>query len=257
MISQFQKFKDLHFQNEPFLLSNVWNAQSAKISEKLGFKSVGTSSAAIAHSLGYEDGENMAFSDYFFIIENIKKSIVIPLSVDLESGYGNDEKSIISNISKLANLGVVGINIEDSVVKGNIRSLENEIVFSEKLNVISNYIKKNNIEMFINVRTDTFLLNCENVMSETLKRIELYEKFNIDGIFLPCITNQNEIKEIVQNTKLPINVMCMPELPNFDILKSIGVKRISMGNFINDYIYKNMAQISEKIVNEKSFNSLF
>ena len=257
MISQFQEFKDLHYQNDPLLLSNVWNAQSAKISEKLGFKSLGTSSAAIAHSLGYEDGENMPFSDYLFVIENIKKSITIPLTVDLESGYGNDEEIIISNISKLANLGVVGINIEDSIVKDNIRTLENEIVFSEKLNIVSNYIKTNNFEMFLNVRTDTFLLNCENVMSETLKRIKLYEQCKIDGIFLPCITNQNQIKEIVENTKLPINVMCMPELPNFDILKFVGVKRISMGNFVNNYIYKNMEQISEKILDEKSFNSLF
>ena len=238
-------------------MSNVWNAQSAKISEKLGFKSVGTSSAAIAHSLGYEDGENMPFSDYLFIIENIKKAISIPLSVDLEAGYGSDEKTLTSNISKLASIGIVGINIEDSIVKDNIRTLENELVFSEKLNIISNYIKTNNIEMFVNVRTDTFLLNCENVMSETLKRIKLYEKFNIDGIFLPCITNQNQIKEIVQNTKLPINVMCMPELPNFDLLKSVGVKRISMGNFINDYIYKNMEQVSARIIEEKSFNDLF
>ncbi|MNS59705.1 Oxaloacetate decarboxylase [compost metagenome] len=111
--------------------------------------------------------------------------------------------------------------------------------------------------MFVNVRTDTFLLNCENVMGETLKRIKLYEQSNIDGIFIPCITNQNDIIKIVENTKLPINVMCMPELPNFDILKSVGVKRISMGNFINDYIYKNMVHISEKIINEKSFNCLF
>jgi 2-methylisocitrate lyase-like PEP mutase family enzyme len=257
MLSQFQQFKNLHYQNEPFLLSNVWNAQSAKISEKLGFKSIGTSSAAIAHSLGYEDGENMPFDEYLFIIERIKKSVSIPVSVDLETGYGNDEKTITSNISKLVNLGIIGINIEDSVVNNGIRTLENEFVFSEKLNMIKHYIQSNTIEMFINVRTDTFLLNCDNVVNETLKRIELYAQSNIDGIFLPCITNENDIKTIVENTKLPINVMCMPELPNFDILKSIGVKRISMGNFVNDYTYKNMTQISEKIISEKSFNCLF
>lgn len=257
MISHFKNFKNLHNQSEPFLLSNVWNAQSAIISEKLGFESVGTSSVAIAHSLGYEDGENMLFKDYLFVIENIKKSITIPLSVDLESGYGNDEKTIISNISTLANLGVIGINIEDSIVKNNIRTLENEIIFSKKLNLISTYIKTNKIEMFINVRIDTFLLNCDNVINETLKRIKLYEQYNIDGIFLPCITSQNDIVEIARNTKLPINVMCMPELPNFDILKSAGVKRISMGNFLNNYIYKNMTQISEKIIKERSFDCLF
>jgi 2-methylisocitrate lyase-like PEP mutase family enzyme len=138
MLSQYQKFNELHNQDEPLLLGNVWNAQSAKISEKLGFKSVGTSSAAIAHSLGYEDGENMPFSYYLFIIENIKKSVTIPLSVDLEAGYGNDEKTIISNILKLSNLGIVGINIEDSIVKDNLRTLENEIVFSKKLSIINN-----------------------------------------------------------------------------------------------------------------------
>jgi 2-methylisocitrate lyase-like PEP mutase family enzyme len=257
MLSQFQQFKNLHNQNEPFLLSNVWNVQSAIISEKSGFKSIGTSSAAIAHSLGYEDGENMSFNDYLFIIERIKKSVTIPVTVDLEAGYGTDEETIISNISKLAKLGIAGINIEDSIVKNGTRTLVNAIEFSKKLTIISKTLKTKKIELFINVRTDTFLLNCDNVMSETLKRIKLYEQSNIDGIFLPCITNENDIKTIADNTDLPINVMCMPELPNFDILKYAGVKRISMGNFVNDYIYKNMTPIFEKIVKEKSFNCLF
>lgn len=87
-MTNIEVFKELHKSNEPLLLGNVWNPQSAKAYEKLGYKALATSSSAVAHSLGYEDGENMTFDEYLYIIERILRSISIPLTVDLESGYG-------------------------------------------------------------------------------------------------------------------------------------------------------------------------
>ena len=82
----YSKFKELYYQIKPLLIGNVWNVQSAKVYEKLDFQAIGTSSAAIAHTFGYEDGEQLPFSDLLFIVDKIRKSVALPLSVDLEFG---------------------------------------------------------------------------------------------------------------------------------------------------------------------------
>ncbi|WP_312389130.1 isocitrate lyase/phosphoenolpyruvate mutase family protein [Chryseobacterium sp.] len=256
-MTNIQTFKELHNNDEPLLLGNVWNPQSAKVYENLGYKAVATSSSAVAHSLGYEDGENMTFGEYLYIVERILKSISIPLTVDLEGGYGKNADEIVANISKLAEIGVVGINIEDSYVVDGIRKIEEKTVFAEKLKSIISKLKENHIDIFINLRTDPFLLGLENPVEETLERVRLFEETGIDGIFVPCITDEKDIETIVNSTKLPVNVMAMPELPDFNTLKKLGVKRISSGNFANGYIYQKLAEKGEEIINVKSFSPIF
>ncbi|MFZ1289255.1 MAG: isocitrate lyase/phosphoenolpyruvate mutase family protein [Melioribacteraceae bacterium] len=257
MISQYEIFTQLHKSDKPLLLGNVWSVQSAKIYEKLKFNAIGTSSAAIAKSLGYEDGENISFEEYFNLVKKISENTNIPLSVDLEAGFGNDIETIFSNIKRLSEIGIAGINIEDSTVKNSNRSILSADLFTEKLTQICKKLNQEKINIFINVRTDTYLLNLENKLSETKKRIHMYESANIHGIFIPCITNAKEIEELVSTTKLPINVMCMPNLPDFKILSEIGVKRISMGNFINDFVYSQMESKMNEIISDQNFKSLF
>lgn len=256
MSSQVQKFKALHFESEPLLLGNVWNVQSARILEKQGYKALGTSSYAVAESLGYEDGENIPFDEYLFIIKRIINCTALPLSVDLESGFGHTEELVIENISALYSLGVAGINIEDSVVKNSTRTLVDTTVFAKKLEKISNNLASRNIDMFINLRCDAFLLNIPNKLEEALIRIKAYEP-HINGIFLPGITGENDIKHIVGKTKLPLNVLGLPGLPDFNVLQQQGVKRISIGNFMNSHIYNNLEQVCFKIIENRSFSVLF
>ncbi|MBK7105091.1 MAG: isocitrate lyase/phosphoenolpyruvate mutase family protein [Ignavibacteriae bacterium] len=257
MISQYEIFTQLHKSDKPLLLGNVWNVQSAKVYEKLKFSAIGTSSAAIANSLGYDDGENISFEEYFNLVKKISKNTNIPLSVDLEAGFGNDIDTIFSNIKRLSEIGIAGINIEDSIVKNSKRSILSSEIFTEKLNQLCKKLNAEKINIFVNVRTDTYLLNLENKLIETKKRIHMYESANIHGIFIPCIINICEIEELVNLTKLPINVMCMPNLPDFKTLNDIGVKRISMGNFINDFVYTQMESKMNEIIFDQNFKSLF
>lgn len=251
------KFKELHNQTQPLIIGNVWNVQSAKVFEKLNFQAIGTSSAAIAHSLGYEDGEQMPFSDLIFIVEKICKSVSLPLSVDIEFGYGNTALEIANNIIALEKIGVVAINIEDSFIDNGERKLKDEIQFSNLLQEINKILTQQEIFVFINVRCDTFLLNLPNALQIALDRIKKYEQIGADGIFLPCITQENDIAKIVSEINLPLNVMCMPELPNFETLNKLGVKRISMGNFLNGFAYTSLENITTKILAEQSFKPLF
>jgi 2-methylisocitrate lyase-like PEP mutase family enzyme len=93
-------------------------------------------------------------------------------------------------------------------------------------------------------------------LTETLTRIRSYENSGADGIFVPCITNRDDIKEVVNSTNLPINVMCMPSLPDFEDLGSLGVKRISMGPFLFNKVYDNMGKLAQAINNDKNFLSI-
>ncbi|WP_456442581.1 isocitrate lyase/PEP mutase family protein [Psychroserpens sp.] len=255
-MNRFEEFTNLHNQNGPLVLGNVWNVQSALLFEKLGFKAIGTSSAAIATSLGYEDGEHMPFNELVRIVKSIQTKINIPLTVDIEGGYSRDIPELINNIKTLNQLGIVGINLEDSVYT-NKREIMDAEKFSEIVRKISTDLSENNIDLFLNIRTDFYLMGLENPLEETLKRIKLYEKSGADGIFVPCVVKEDEIEKMTKITDLPINVISMPDLPSFDKLNQLGVKRISMGQFLYYNSISVMESLLKDIIVKQSFNSLF
>ena len=256
MSSALKQFKDLHQSKDLFVLPNVWNAKSAIIFGEKKFPAIATSSAAVANNLGYEDGEQMPFNDYLFVINRILSSVRIPLSVDMEMGYGRSDEEILANIIILVELGVVGINIEDSTVTASGRILKEAKLFAKTIEYIKNKLESKSLNLFINIRCDTFILNIENKQKETSKRLKIYEATGADGIFLPCISAENDIAEAVSNTKLPLNVMCIPGLPDFETLNKLGVKRISMGPFLFNKVYDQAGKLSEAVMANKNFSPI-
>lgn len=109
-------FTELHNQNKPLLIANVWDAGSAIAAQEAGYQALGTSSAAIAAMLGYEDGEAMSFDELFYVVTRIKFATHLPLSIDVEAGFGRTASEIATNLKRLVQLGVVGVNLEDSRV---------------------------------------------------------------------------------------------------------------------------------------------
>ncbi|MEL6193646.1 MAG: isocitrate lyase/phosphoenolpyruvate mutase family protein [Bacteroidota bacterium] len=249
-------FQQLHQENAPLLICNVWDVQSAKIAQNLGFDPIGTSSGAIASMLGYQDGEEISFREVAYLVERITKSVDLPLTVDLEAGYSRNPDEIISNIKALSDLGVQGINIEDSLVN-KTRSLVDVEAFSRTLEKVSSGLAHSHSHIFLNVRTDTFLLSVPDPVKETIKRAKLYQDAGADGIFVPCIEREEDISEVLAEIQLPLNVMCMPNLPDFSTLQKLGVSRISMGNFVFNKMGKQLQSTLSQILEEQSFQSLF
>lgn len=250
-------FKNLHYQDSPLLIANVWDVPSAKAAEKLNFQAIGTSSAAVAAMLGYKDGEEMDFAELLYIVKRISQNTDLPLSVDLEAGYSRNPNQITENIKQLAELGVVGINFEDSYIEDGSRVLSKADDFAKTLSTITDLLQKDNVEMFINTRVDAFIMGIPSPVEETKKRIQLYESAGASGIFTPCIEKESDIAEIVQSTTLPLNVLCMPNLPDFDTLTKLGVKRISMGDFPFMHLCTSYEASIKTILEQKSFKSVF
>jgi 2-methylisocitrate lyase-like PEP mutase family enzyme len=257
MSATFSAFRNLHHTAALFVLPNVGDAKSARLFQENGFPAVATSSAAVAESLGYPDGEGMPFYDYLFVITRILAAVEIPLSVDLEMGYGKTDEQIYQNIKKLIDLGVAGINIEDSSIDGSGRILKDADVFAQTVAHIRTRLSEEKLELFINIRCDTFILDVDGKRRETNRRIKLYEAAGADGIFLPCINDKDDIAEVINHTKLPLNVMCVPGLPGFETLSQLGVKRASMGPFLFGKVYQDIGKLSNAISVNGSFLPLF
>lgn len=257
MRSNFETFKALHHSENLFMLPNAWDAKSTLLLQENQFPAVATSSAAVAGGLGYEDGEDMPFADYLFVIKRILSAVKIPVSVDMEMGYGKTKEEILSNLKKLVELGVAGINIEDSAIDNAKRSLKDAKEFAGTIEYIKSKLESERLELFINLRCDTYLLNIDDKQKETVRRLKIYESTGADGIFLPCISNEDDITNAVSNTKLPINVMCIPGLPDFDTLNKLGIKRVSMGPFLFNSVYKKAAELSREVIDNGNFSSLF
>ena len=250
MSSAYNQFKDLH--QSLLILPNIWDAKSASIIEEQKFPAAATSSKAVANTLGYEDGQQMSFEEYFFVVKRIIASVKIPVTVDMEMGYGSTNEEILVNMQRLAELGVAGINIEDSSITNSVRGLKDAETFAATIEYIKNKLISKNLNLFINLRCDTYILNVPNKQQETNNRLKLYNNSGADGIFLPCITAENDIAEAISNTKLPLNVMCIPGLPDLDTLKKLGVKRVSMGPFLFSKIYNNIAPLLQTMKESKS-----
>ena len=250
-------FTQLHHQEKPLLICNVWNAHSAQQAEKLGFEAIGTSSAAIANSLGYKDGEDMTFADLYAIVERIAKCVSIPLSVDIEAGYSRNANDVLCNIQKLIELGVSGINIEDSIVQNGKRVLLPCDEFSEILKFVKESLMNQEKPLFINVRTDSFLLGASMPLETAITRIQEYQKTGVDGIFVPCVVDLDDIKQLVSSTSLPVNVLAMPDMDNFEMLADVGVKRLSMGNWLYDKLNRHFSDSLQRVQKEGAFSELF
>jgi len=247
-MTDYEIFRQLHYQSTPLILANVWNAKSAQIAENTGFRAVATSSGAIAESLGYKDGEQMPFTELLYMVQRIKSCISIPLSVDMERGYTNDLKLLNEYIQKLIDTGVVGINLEDA---------QGEEIYLSKLNGIKDYLVNTNQQLFINARTDGFLQKLPSPMATTVKRAALYKEAGADGLFVTGVQDIAIIKEIVSSTTLPVNVVAVGETASISTLADCGVKRVSMAVLFYKATYKKAEMMAKEILNKQSVETIF
>jgi 2-methylisocitrate lyase-like PEP mutase family enzyme len=170
------------------------------------------------------------------------------LSVDLERGYTNDLNDLNDNIQKLIDIGVSGINLEDS---------QGEEPYLKKLSSIKNYLEKTSQKLFINARTDGFLQKLPSPLETTIRRARLYLDAGADGLFVTAVQDVNIIKEITAATTLPVNVVGVPKLSSIETLTECGIKRISMAVLLYKATYNQLDNIVKDIPTQYSFAPLF
>jgi 2-methylisocitrate lyase-like PEP mutase family enzyme len=251
-----EEFSGLHRPGRPFLLGNAWDASSARAAEAVGLPAIGTSSAAIAETLGLCDGSGLQFDHLLPIVRSIQSAVALPVSVDIEAGYSSDPCRIATHILTLYEMGAVGINIEDSVVDPT-RRLRSAEHFSSLLKAIRQQLDEAGCRLFVNVRTDAFVLGLSNALEETLERARSFADAGADGLFVPGLAVPEQIERVVEATGLPVNVMAVPGLPSIDELGRLGVARISLGNAVHAMLFRMTEDILRQIQHSGRVDHVF
>ena len=221
-----RQFAALHVKGTPLILYNAWDAGSAKTIVDAGATAIATSSWSVASAQGYEDGEDLPLPLAEQIVERIAAAVDVPVTVDFEGGYSDDDRNLASNISKLLDLGIIGINFEDRVVKG--RGLYDIDRQAKRIAAIRHAAERKGVPLFINARTDVFLGNSGDV-DEALERAKAYASAGASGFFIPGLTEADHIRRIAEEATLPVNVMVMEGVPSNDKLAKLEVARVSYG----------------------------
>lgn len=235
-MSNSKNFHDLHIKGDPVILFNIWDPGSAKIVELAGSKALATGSAPVAMAHGFEDGENIPFDMAIDNLRRIVSATSVPVSFDLEGGYGAAPEAVAHAVSKAVDVGASGFNFEDQVVG------------SSQLYSIADQVKRIAAarsaagSVFINVRTDIFLKETVEthdmaMLEQAIERGKAYEQAGADGFFVPGLADEKLIETLVSRINLPINIIALPHMPDSKILASLGVARISYG----PVVYRQMA----------------
>lgn len=221
------KFRALHHNEAPLLLVNIWDAAGASIVSNSGAKAVATSSASMAWSLGYADGYRLPQNELLSAVERIIKVTELPVTIDIENGYSDNPVQVAELCTRLSELGVVGINLEDGQ--------QPEQLFCEKISAI----KMASETLFVNARTDLFLAPSESTNNTTLEAIHraaLYRNAGADCLFIPGLSNFELVRNIVEQVQLPLNLM-LQQKDDIEQACKAGIARISLGpaSFLSAY----------------------
>lgn len=165
-------------------------------------------------------------------VESIVRVISVPLTVDVEAGYSDDLGRVAEVLDAVIAAGAVGINIEDG-------SAAPELL-ARKIERARQVADKRNVQLFINARTDVYLKNlvpAEDRVAETLRRAAMYQAAGADGLFAAGVTAAYEIEAICKGTPLPVNVLGFAGLPSPSELQALGVRRLSAGSGIAEFLY--------------------
>lgn len=237
------QFRRLH---EDFLvLPNVWDAGTARVVENAGAPALATTSAAVAWSHGYADGDLLPAELLLATVASIARVIKIPLSVDFEGGYSDDPQAVGELVAQVVDRGAVGINIEDG-------SGSPELLCA-KIESVKRASMQRGVDLYVNARIDVYLRGYtpeEGRVAETLRRAELYRQAGADGIFVPGIVAPEEIRNISSTIPLPLNVLAWPGLPSATELKKLGVRRLSAGSSISSLLYAQLAAVAAAFLKE-------
>ncbi len=223
-LEKIQLFKALHVKGNPLVLCNIWDAGSAIAAQEIGSKAIATSSWAVAHSHGYLDGETLPFELVLANLERIVRNVNLPVTIDIEAGYGRTPLEVQNTVTKIIAAGSVGINIEDQIIGGDgLYSCEDQCARIKA-------IKELSMPIFINARTDIFFkqpieTHNDQYLEETLFRTHAYAEAGADGIFVPGLQDERLIKTLCELSPIPVNIM----LKNPKDLSKLGVARVSYG----------------------------
>jgi 2-methylisocitrate lyase-like PEP mutase family enzyme len=226
------QFRMLHRGPGVLILPNAWDVASARIFEDADFPAIATTSAGIAFSLGYPDGQRIPREEMMARIGRIARAVHVPVTADIEGAYGPSPEDAARTTRELVQAGVVGMNLEDG--SGNRdRPLIDLQLAVEKIRAARQAAVQMRAQIWINARTDVYLLpggSPDADYSEAVRRLVAFREAAADSVFAPGLKDPDRIGRLVKAVECPLNILALPGPPSTPDLEKLGVIRVSLGS---------------------------
>jgi 2-methylisocitrate lyase-like PEP mutase family enzyme len=240
------------------LLPNVWDVASARIVEEGGFAAIATTSAGVAFSLGYPDGQRITREAMLARITRIRKAVKIPVTADVEAGYGNRPEDAARTAREVIEAGAVGMNLEDATDDPAHPLLELSLQL-EKIRAVREAGLKSGVLLVLNARTDVYLAEVgasETRYDNALKRLLAFRDAGADCVFIPGLKDPETIGRMVRDLKCPVNILAGPGSPSVPQLEKLGVARVSLGSGPMRATLGLMKRIAEELMTSGTYSAM-
>jgi 2-methylisocitrate lyase-like PEP mutase family enzyme len=254
-----EAFRAMHDRSRILVLPNAWDPMSARVIEEAGARAIATTSAGVAFSVGYPDGETMPRDEMIAAIARIARVVTVPVSADIESGFARDAREIAETVRRVIEAGAVGINLEDAI-HGGPPSLYDLEIAVDRVRAAREAARSTGIPIVINARTDVYLLSigdADTRFDHATRRANAYRKAGADCLFIPRISRPADIERIVSALEGPLNLLAVPGIPSVNELERLGVARLSVGTWPTLAAMSTARKIAGELLNTGTYESMF
>jgi len=254
-----EELRRLHRGPRTLVLPNAWDAASARVMEELGYQAIASTSAGVAFALGYPDGQRVTRDEMLEMVGRIAHAVRVPVTADMESGYGKTSKEIAETAKAIVAAGAVGLNFED--VTGDTPDTHVELPLQvEKIRTLREVSASLGVSLVINARTDVYLMPIgpeATRFERTVERLRAYRAAGADCLFAPGVRDLVTIEKLVKALGAPLNVLIQPGSPTIPELEKIGVARASAGSAVMRATLGLARHIGRELREQGTYASLF
>jgi 2-methylisocitrate lyase-like PEP mutase family enzyme len=251
--------RKLHCGPPVLVLPNAWDVASACVLEELGYPAIATTSAGVAFTLGYPDGQRVSRDEMLDVVARIARAVRVPVTADMEAGYGTTLADMAETAKAIVASGAVGLNLED--VTGETESSQvNTELQAEKIRAIRQVSASLGVSLVINARTDIYLMPIgpETMRFErTVERLRAYHAAGADCVFVPGLIDPGLIEKLVNAVAAPLNILVTPGCPSIPELQKLGVARVSIGSGVMRATLGVVRSIGKELLETGTYSSVF
>ena len=250
------RLRELHRGPSILILVNVWDVAGARLIESMGLPAVATSSAAVARSLGYPDGEHISRGEMLGVVGRIADAVKVPVTADMEAGYGKTPEGMAGTARELLEAGAVGLNLEDSYQESRLVDLSLQ---RQKLIALKDAARAEGVHVVLNARTDAYLLKAVDDdwrFQEAVRRAKAYRDAGADCIFVPGLNDAATIRRLLEESPGPLNVLAAKGGLSVPELERLGVARLSLGSGPARAALAAFRRIAREVLDHGTYHSM-
>jgi 2-methylisocitrate lyase-like PEP mutase family enzyme len=254
-----EELRKLHGGPRVLVLPNAWDVASARVLEELGYPAIATTSAGVAFALGYPDGQRVSRDEMLEVVERIARAVRVPVTADMEAGYGTTLADMAETAKAIVAAGAVGLNLEDVIGETESSQVNTELQ-AEKIRTIRQVSASRGVSLVINARTDIYLMPIGPEamrLERTVERLRAYRAAGADCVFAPGVKERELIEKLVKAVAAPLNILVTPGCPSIPELQKMGVARASIGSGVMRSTLGLVRRIGKELQSAGTYSALF